>query len=175
MSIGLIPRDRAALARRLRTLRIPDWQEFIGSWMGFNAVYEAASGKTERERLMDVSRRFVSASDALRILDRCHKSIQFLTELPPGNTRFNPGDTRFRERSTIDLLTVNDGTAAPNERLAHLMAVVYQIRCNLVHGSKDPDNLRDRRLVSASHKVLSRVLEAMLPKVDAVPGLQEGA
>lgn len=36
---------------------------------------------------------------------------------------------------------------------------IYQIRCNLFHGSKSPVNRRDERLVSLSSKILERWIE----------------
>ena len=78
-----------------------------------------------------------------------------------------PNHPRFRKRSTIDLEVVKNTDREPIERLARLMSVVYQIRCNLVHGSKDPDNVRDRSLVSSSQEVLERVLAVMLSNLEA--------
>ena len=167
MTIGLVPPDRAALARRLKQLEIPDWSEFVQTWMGFNAVYGVVEGRTERNRLMNAVRAFISSAEARRLLQQSEDAIRFFAELPPGNMWKSPNHPGFRQRSAADLAVVNDGKADARERLAHLMSVVYQIRCNLVHGSKDPHNLRDRRLVSASHGVLAPVLEAILPQLDA--------
>jgi len=55
-------------------------------------------------------------------------------------------------------------------RLAGVVGVLYQIRCNLLHGSKDPSNDRDRILVKESLVVLSALLpelEAALVQADA--------
>lgn len=40
-----------------------------------------------------------------------------------------------------------------------VMRYIYQIRCNLFHGSKSPVDNRDRRLVSLSARILERWIE----------------
>jgi hypothetical protein len=39
--------------------------------------------------------------------------------------------------------------------------VIYQVRCNLIHGDKDPDDARDRMLVSESVAVLRSLMPAL--------------
>jgi hypothetical protein len=162
-------RDRAALARRLQNVGITDWREFIHSWIGFNAVYGAVTGVTERDRLMNAVRRLVQPEEAARILAQVKAASDYFSELPPGDMRRDRDHPRFREQSIEDLRIVNDEVAEPVERLAHLMSVVYRIRCNLIHGSKDPENVRDRRLVTASQQILGLALDAVLPRSDNAP------
>jgi hypothetical protein len=46
-------------------------------------------------------------------------------------------------------------------RLAAVGCVIYQVRCNLIHGDKDPDDARDRMLVSESVGVLRSLVPAL--------------
>jgi hypothetical protein len=46
-------------------------------------------------------------------------------------------------------------------RLAAATGVLYQIRCNLIHGGKDPDSQRDRMLVRESLAVLRVLVPAI--------------
>ncbi|HEC36341.1 MAG TPA: hypothetical protein ENI39_07390 [Anaerolineae bacterium] len=53
------------------------------------------------------------------------------------------------------------------EEMAALLRLVYQVRCNLVHGDKrlsgqNTQTNRDRRLIEISTQVLDRVLELLL-------------
>lgn len=49
----------------------------------------------------------------------------------------------------------------PVSRLAAVAAVFYQIRCNLIHGSKDPQVERDRILVAESLNILWFLVPAL--------------
>lgn len=54
----------------------------------------------------------------------------------------------------------NRGETSKN-RLAAVGGVIYQVRCNLIHGDKDPDDARDRMLVSESVAVLRTLMPAL--------------
>jgi hypothetical protein len=41
-----------------------------------------------------------------------------------------------------------------------LLRTIYQVRCNLFHGEKSPQNLRDRDLVVAADRILAHFLTA---------------
>lgn len=163
---GLAIDYRNALARRLRELDLPDWQGFIQDWISFNTLYTQAQGNTERDQVMNMVRQAVGADQAVDLLASLLEPIAFFTQLPPGNMRHDRANPRFRQRSEADLAVVNDAAQDPVERLAHLMSVVYQIRCNLLHGEKDPINDRDRDLVQRSYVVLSATLGILLPHAD---------
>lgn len=162
MPASFTTQDRVALARRFRERGIPGGQEFIQDWVSFNTCYNTVEGRRERDRLTDIVRQCISPDEAIRLLDDLAEHIAFFTLLPPGNDRKAPHDPDFRRQSTQDLEVVNDLAATPPERLAHLMSVVYTVRCNLVHGDKDPDLERDRDLVRHSRVVLEEVLSSML-------------
>jgi hypothetical protein len=162
-SNGLAHDYRDALARRLRELNLPGWQGFIRDWISFNTLYTPAQGRTEREQVMNMVRQSVSADHATDLLATLVEPISFFSALPPGNMRYGRRDPRFRQRSLEDLTVVNETTLNAVERLAHLMSVVYQIRCNLLHGEKDPIEERDRELVQRSYFVLSAALGVLLP------------
>jgi hypothetical protein len=158
--------DRAALARRLREKGIPGSQEFVQEWVSFNTCYNDISGPTERDRLMGAIRKYLPAAEAGVALQKLSDPIQYFSRLPPGDMRKGPHNPLFRSRSTDDLNIVNDPLADPVERLAHLMSVVYQIRCNLIHGDKDPDVARDRELVRESKRVIEEVLPRLIAEME---------
>lgn len=163
---GLAIDYRNALARRLRELDLPDWQGFIRDWISFNTLYTLVRGGSEREQVMNMVRQTVAVDQSEEFLASLLEPITFFTQLPPGNMRYDRADPRFRQQSEADLTVVNDAAQDPVERLARLMSVVYQIRCNLLHGEKDPINDRDRDLVQWSYVVLSATLEVLLPHAD---------
>jgi hypothetical protein len=52
-------------------------------------------------------------------------------------------------------------------RLAAVGGVLYQVRCNLIHGGKDPDNERDKMLVRESLTVLNVLVPAIEERLGA--------
>ncbi len=50
-------------------------------------------------------------------------------------------------------------TLTDTSEFGQVIRFIYQIRCNLFHGSKSPVNRRDERLVSLSGKILERWIE----------------
>jgi hypothetical protein len=77
---------------------------------------------------------------------------------PPGDTRFDDSDPRFRERSERDLKTALDASRPSTERLAAIMVLVYQVRCSFLHGNKNPNRDRDNQLVHWGVRVLEAIL-----------------
>jgi hypothetical protein len=95
-------------------------------------------------------------------LDSLAPEIRFYATLPPGDMRLIGHPARFRARTTADLQVVVDASRSASERLAHLLAVVYQVRCNLFHGQKNPADFRSHQLIRAGHRVLSALLDEVL-------------
>lgn len=137
-------------------------QEFIGRWIGFNTIYRVHPGATERDRLMECVRGMLTGLDAGRILSELDPAIAYLGSRPPGNMRYRASDPEFRARTSKDMGVAQDASRPAVERLAHLIAVVYQIRCNLFHGQKGLASSRDRRLVRIGDEILGRVLEVAI-------------
>jgi hypothetical protein len=166
MPLNFTAQDRAALARRFRERGIPGGQEFIQDWVSFNACYNAAGGKSERDRVTNIIREYIAPGEATQLLQNLASAVEYFSRLPPGDDRRAAHNPNFRRQSTEDLQVVNDVSATPVERLARLMSVVYQVRCNLMHGDKDPDSKRDRELVKYSRVVLQQVLSSVLSAME---------
>ena len=50
--------------------------------------------------------------------------------------------------------------------LRQLKDVLYQVRCNIFHGEKVPGEPNDDRIASAALPLLSRFVEALVPKAE---------
>jgi hypothetical protein len=48
------------------------------------------------------------------------------------------------------------------DNLTEVLSCVYQVRCNLFHGSKAPGNARDESLVEAGYVIISKLIEPLL-------------
>ena len=152
------------LSFRLRHRTPERWDEFSRLWMAFNAIYGGEPDARERARVMAVVRRFVSSRDAQHLLDSRRNAIAELIAVPPGDMRREAWDPRFRAASRKYARRYRDRKSGALARLAAVAGITYQVRCNLLHGSKDPDSARDRMLVRASVDILR----------DLVPVLERG-
>ena len=152
---------RAQLARRIRVASPADWAELTQLWIAFNAIYGGEPDSRERARVMASIRRNFSERSALRVLRAVRKSVDRILEVPPGNMLLDRYDPNFRAASQrCAALYRNTGETSVG-RLAAVGGVIYQVRCNLVHGDKDPDNARDRMLITESLAVLHSLVPAL--------------
>jgi len=155
------PHEHALLA--YRWLQCGDdrlWADFPRYWMAFNALYNAVREERDSEAtaVANVIRTFFDLLAAQACLDQIgHQCISELIAIPPGDDRLDPNDPNYRKKTTV-LVARFQGSGDPVERLASLMAIVYQVRCNLVHGSKDPEVMRDQALVSSCTPIVEVVV-----------------
>lgn len=161
------PHEHALLAYRWLN-RAGDrlWTEFPRYWMAFNALYNAVRDEQDSEvtAVTKVVGLFIDQGVAQACLDEIgQKRISELTAIPPGDDRLDPHDPNYRKK-TAALVSRFYGSRDPVEQLATLMAIVYQVRCNLVHGSKDPEVMRDQTLVSAC----TPILEVVVPRLEDI-------
>ncbi len=132
----------------------PEWREFVTLWVAYNALYGGELDQRERARAMNTVRRYISATDAKHLLKRHAASIARIIGVPPGDMRLDSWDPRFRAASERCAQLVRGRHEAPRGRLAGVAGMLYQVRCDVVHGAKDPDERRDRMLVRESLSIL---------------------
>lgn len=156
---------RAQLSQRIRQAFPREWSRFTGLWLSFNAIYGGEPDAKERRRVMAAIRRHLSQARARQVLQASADPLQRILSIPPGDMRLDERDPTFRRASRALARKYWDRSCSQVDRLAAVGGVLYQVRCNLLHGSKDPRNDRDRMLVEQS----IRVLECL------VPALEEGA
>ena len=154
---------RADLSYRIRMLAPAEWHEFSNLWMAFNAIYGGEPDQKERTRVLAAVRRNLNERRALRVLRAVTKSVDRILAVPPGNMLLNRWDPSFRSASQRYSAMYRNKAETAVGRLAAVAAVLYQVRCNLIHGSKDPQVERDRMLVKESLSVL----RALLPELEA--------
>jgi hypothetical protein len=153
---------RSMFSKRLRQNPFPkDWSRFTQLWMAFNAVYSGEPDRHERARVRAAVRNRVSESTARQILRQCSVPIQRIIAIPPGDMRLGQGDPRFR-RASREQARLYARSRRAVDRLAAIGGILYQIRCNLFHGSKTIQDDRDVMLVRES----VRILELLAPAVE---------
>lgn len=151
---------QAELSFRIRTGAPGDWSEFANLWMAFNAMYGGEPDRRERSRVMACIRRLFTQASALRVLRSVSKSIDRILATPPGDLRLNTYDPHFRAASRRCAAIYRNPKESAVARLAAVGGVLYQVRCNLIHGEKDPQVERDRMLVRESVAVLELLIPA---------------
>lgn len=145
---------RFRLSRRLRGNFPPEWTRFTQLWLAFNAIYGGEPDARERARVRAAIRNHVSESAARRILRTSDVAIERILAIPPGDMRLSQWDTSFRRASRQQAKLYRNGSKTAVNRLAAVGGILYQVRCNLLHGSKDPLDQRDQMLVRESIRVL---------------------
>src|ERR1035441_85608 len=134
-------------ATDLEARSMAGWSAFVARWMAFNALYNLLNRRSELDRVKLSVDVFLKPEDCADILQNVQAQLAFLNSKPPGDDRYDSADQRYREQSAADLKIACDPSKKPQDRLRALFAVVYLIRCNLVHGNKHPEWSRDRALV----------------------------
>jgi hypothetical protein len=129
--------------------------------MAFNAIYGGEPDGRERSGVMACIRRQFSERAALRVLRSVTRSTDRILAVPPGNLLLNTYDPKFRAASQRCAAICRNRTESAVSRLAAVGGVLYQIRCNLIHGGKDPDVERDRMLVRESVAMLNVLVPAI--------------
>jgi hypothetical protein len=145
----------------------PLWTDFPRYWMAFNTLYNAVreDGDSEKEAIREVILRYFDAHQANICLSTLDTYVQDLIHLPPGDDRLDPTDPRYRQNSTR-LIEEMNRISDPVRRLSNLMLIVYQVRCNLLHGSKDPVIMRDQELVKSCTPILKSVIPMLADIMD---------
>ena len=158
------PYEQARLASRwLHEADDRFWSDFPRYWMAFNALYNAVvnEGEPEIASVMRVIQLFVDPPSAESCLhDIGRDRIRRLMAVPPGDDRIPATHPNYRKKTSTQVESFRT-SGDPVKRLATLMAIIYQVRCNLVHGSKDPTVMRDQELVSTCTPILEIVVSRL--------------
>ena len=137
---------------------------FMMHWIAFNWIYCNSGPRSEKrqiERLCEMRyedlRRYDPFSDAA--------SIEVFMRLPvlDGRGASHRHDDP-RRPSEMDPWQLHEAirNCQGLERIQCLLLAIYQVRCNLFHGSKDPDDMRDLELVRSSATIMQGYMEALL-------------
>jgi hypothetical protein len=146
-----IPPSRLELIRKWHELATTDpaiqnnvFFKFVATWVAFNAFYAemfpSASGDRNQVKKY-------SLSDTAK---RKHSELLKTREYKAAVEFF----CRSGVRSETEPAHLYDTEKIFNQ--------VYQVRCNLFHGGKLPENPRDYKLVESAYAIVSRIVELEL-------------
>ena len=129
---------------------------FMMHWIAFNWMYCESRGSSERERIKAFCRR---NSQKLLLYDPFDTDeVQVFKEGPVYRTGGAPSNDDPEELYK----DIRKGCGNTAKRATSLLLSVYQVRCNLFHGGKSPDNKRDLKLVESSAEIMNGYLRVLL-------------
>jgi hypothetical protein len=120
---------------------------FVALWVAFNARY--ASRHSSDVGDWDQVRSFAGDPDAV---DR-HR------ELVRTDAEYVRAIDTLGQRGIRNLNGYGTRRIRDRNSLTDVASCVYQVRCNLFHGGKTPEDPRDARLVEASHTIVLKLIE----------------
>ena len=152
------------------------FMSFVNIWMAFNGWMAAV---TERETDADMIRAFAANArliEAYSVLMEAsrpfHRLVSDFAAMWPvlnvRDVRKKLGRDAFWRLQRDDLIAACDAASVKRQPSAwsvgdipsweQLLRTIYQVRCNLFHGEKSPQNFRDRQLVLKSDRILRMFL-----------------
>jgi hypothetical protein len=176
--------------------RLPNYYHtFLVKWLAFNRAYNDLEAGRDYEKVLAVGERLKEYWDevselAVQLVSlecigsnrvenfellRPDEWVKSATLYLRGQLNIEPSDNpqvcefaacRLEKRRLCNEVKSTEWQGA---KMAALLRLVYQVRCNLVHGDKrladqDLQTARDHRLIQISTNILDRVLELLLEK-----------
>ena len=152
------------------------FMSFVNIWMAFNGWMAAVTGQeTDANMIRDIAAndRLIKAYTGLLESSRAfHRLVSdFATMWPVLNVRDvrkKLGRDAFWRLESDALVAACDAATVKKQPMGwnagatpsweQLLRTIYQVRCNLFHGEKSPQNTRDRQLILKSDRILRAFL-----------------
>ena len=152
------------------------FMSFVNIWMAFNGWMAAVTEReTDADMIRDIAAndRLVEAYTGLMETSRPFQRLvcDFPSMWPVLNVRDvrkKPGRDAFWRFERNDLIEACRAAGVKQQPVGwnandmpsweQLLRTVYQVRCNLFHGEKSPQNARDRQLILKSDRILRTFL-----------------
>jgi len=152
------------------------FMSFVNIWMTFNGWMAAVTGQeTDANMIRDIAAndRLIKAYTGLLESSRAfHRLVSdFATMWPVLNVRDvrkKLGRDAFWRLERDALVAACDAATVKKQPMGwnagatpsweQLLRTIYQVRCNLFHGEKSPQNARDRQLILKSDRILRAFL-----------------
>ncbi|MDC9511690.1 HEPN domain-containing protein [Pseudoalteromonas sp. CST5] len=121
-------------------------------WMGFNSLYSNSSSKTEVDSIKSFIDTNVDLKVAQELLDIHQIEITYFMTRPVIDMRGNGKSSQ----TDIDIFNSTDCAVS---KLKSILMVIYQVRCNLMHGQKSPSRDRDVDLCKHSWPFVAELVD----------------
>ena len=144
----------------------PFFVKFVSLWMAFNEKYMDFPGFNNFKNIYDVEyekiNEFCDSPKYSTKLESVHEKIfnspfiKIFMDQPVKDMK-QGYETSYNKRNHNNLLHKTG-----IEQTKALLQTIYQVRCNLLHGSKSPDVQRDINLVRYSGEILEIYMNAIM-------------
>lgn len=137
---------------------------FMMNWIAFNWIYCKCRGESERFQIENLCKERQRDLERYDPFDDCgavkvFKERPILDNRRKNKRRIDPiGPHQMDPWQLHNGICNGDGLM----RIQCLLLAVYQVRCNLFHGSKEPHDTRDQDLVRSSATIMQGYMEALL-------------
>lgn len=125
--------------------QVDDGDRFVSLWIAFNAWLKGKYGEdTIDHALIEEAKK----NDDLK---------KVFNEMKANSQDFSIALKKIQGKPVADMRYINNSnrTKVYDGRYESLLDVLYQVRCNLFHGRKDPkENKRDFELISLAYQIL---------------------
>ncbi len=131
------------------------FDKFIALWIAFNGWVNIETNKTRYSEWI----KEVSKSEG--VLGKNYK------RLLENDSNFRSNVEALKSAAPVyDMRYPNDEDKAKKinkiEKLGEVLGVIYQIRCNLFHGAKDPEYGRNKSLVELAYSILTELFKGIV-------------
>lgn len=127
-------------------------EAFSSFWRGFNNLFLSNGNGQERDKIKRFLSENITEEQAQALLEMNAASVEFLVSQPVIDMRGNG-------RDTTPNITAFNAAANSKAKVHELFMIIYQVRCNLVHGQKSPSNDRDIHLCACAAPMIAYVIE----------------
>jgi len=127
--------------------------KFVMHWLAFNWLYSEYTGDTDAQKIEDF---YIRNSRRLDKYDPfSDPAVDIFLQKPvlSVNPKSPESDLKYAN-GIFDKVKKKDPKA--------LLKTIYRVRCNLFHGGKNPNYIRDRQLVEAASVIMEKYLLALL-------------
>jgi hypothetical protein len=126
---------------------------FSNFWHGFNNLYAPMRKRNEREKIQTFLQDSICEERASHLLSTHAGCIDYLLSEPVIDMRGNGKDTAPN-------IAAFKAATSYLVKLKEVVMVVYQVRCNLVHGQKSPNRPRDVLLCQCATPIIAALIES---------------
>lgn len=131
------------------------FDKFNNLWISFNNFYSSRRSISDRMKISEFITDHITEIKANEILSSCNKEISYLVSIPVIDMRGSGHDTTQNITSFLNSTT-------NIEKIKQILIIIYQVRCNVMHGDKSPTRDRDIQLCESSAKILELLLAGLL-------------
>lgn len=157
-----MPIDRTNYALQWYKYGLENNKDFISRfmmrWVAFNWMYCQCGNKSERQNIKSFCWKREN-QEKLELYDPFETDA---IEIFKKQAVWSKGGQASDDDPEELWKSIRDGRGNSTKRAIDLLLIIYQVRCNLFHGSKSPDDDRDMALVEASAEIMGEYLKRLL-------------